>query len=161
MALSIGIIVVCFCRLFQVSLIYVFGHFLLSLGAIPYFPYAVRSFMDFGGLAVIALATGGIKPCVSVFAADQVEYLNYFEFVIDVFDKILNVLWFKKLIVKKFQFNEDMKVERAQFFSFFYFSINAGSLVAIMLTPILRGRVSCFGSEYCFPLAFGGFCCFY
>lgn len=48
-----------------------------------------------------------------------------------------------------------MYIERAQFFSFFYLAINAGSLVAIMLTPILRGRVSCFGSEHCFPLAFG------
>ncbi|VDN35255.1 unnamed protein product [Gongylonema pulchrum] len=79
--------------------------------------------LDFSGLAVIALATGGIKPCVSAFAADQ--------------------------------FEEHEVNERNQFFSFFYFAINAGSLVAILLTPMLRGRVKCFGSEYCFPLAFG------
>ncbi|KJH53369.1 POT family protein [Dictyocaulus viviparus] len=53
------------------------------------------------------------------------------------------------------QFSEDQSDLRAQFFSFFYFAINAGSLFAILLTPILRGRVSCFGSQYCFPLAFG------
>jgi dipeptide/tripeptide permease len=53
------------------------------------------------------------------------------------------------------QFEESQQKERAQFFSFFYFAINAGSLVAIMLTPILRGRVQCFDSQYCFPLAFG------
>lgn len=27
--------------------------------------------------------------------------------------------------------------------------------MAIILTPLLRGRVRCFDSEYCFPLAFG------
>ncbi|KAJ1346902.1 hypothetical protein KIN20_001829 [Parelaphostrongylus tenuis] len=28
-------------------------------------------------------------------------------------------------------------------------------LIATLVTPILRGRISCFGSQYCFPLAFG------
>jgi solute carrier family 15 oligopeptide transporter 1 len=106
-----------------VSLLYVLGHTLLSIGAVPYLTYSIQTTLDFSGLFMIALATGGIKPCVSAFAADQ--------------------------------FNENQHQQRAQFFSFFYFSINAGSLLAIMLTPLLRGRVSCFGSPYCFPLAFG------
>ncbi|MFH4978517.1 hypothetical protein AB6A40_005226 [Gnathostoma spinigerum] len=106
-----------------VSIVYVIGHVLLSVGAIPDLIPSLKSMLDFTGLFVIALATGGIKPCVSAFAADQ--------------------------------FDESQSHERAQFFSFFYFAINAGSLVAILLTPILRGRVKCFGSEYCFPLAFG------
>uniref|UniRef100_A0A1X7UEU9 Uncharacterized protein n=1 Tax=Amphimedon queenslandica TaxID=400682 RepID=A0A1X7UEU9_AMPQE len=41
------------------------------------------------------------------------------------------------------------------FFSIFYFSINAGSLISTLLTPVLRGYVSCFGEDQCFPLAFG------
>uniref|UniRef100_A0A915Q7D1 Uncharacterized protein n=1 Tax=Setaria digitata TaxID=48799 RepID=A0A915Q7D1_9BILA len=106
-----------------VSVVYVFGHVLLSVGAIPQLDAGLRLVLDFGGLMVIALATGGIKPCVAAFAADQ--------------------------------FDERQVCERNQFFSFFYFAINAGSLLAILLTPILRGRVKCFGSEYCFPLAFG------
>ncbi|CAI4225729.1 unnamed protein product [Auanema sp. JU1783] len=105
------------------SMIYVLGHILLSFGAIPTFEYTTRTFFDFSGLIVIAFATGGIKPCVSAFAADQ--------------------------------FSEHQEDLRAQFFSFFYFAINGGSFFAIILTPILRGRVSCLGSEYCFPLAFG------
>ncbi|VDK43665.1 unnamed protein product [Anisakis simplex] len=109
--------------IFWVSLIYVLGHVSLSIGAIPQLSYGLRTFLDFAGLFIIALATGGIKPCVSAFAADQ--------------------------------FDANQKAQRTQFFSFFYFAINAGSLVAIILTPMLRGRVKCFGSEYCFPLAFG------
>ncbi|CAB3407107.1 unnamed protein product [Caenorhabditis bovis] len=53
------------------------------------------------------------------------------------------------------QFTEDQKDLRSQFFSFFYFAINGGSLFAILITPILRGRVQCFGNPHCFPLAFG------
>lgn len=42
-----------------------------------------------------------------------------------------------------------------QFFSFFYISINAGSLISTFITPILRQDVSCFGRDDCYPLAFG------
>ncbi|CAL2041173.1 unnamed protein product [Caenorhabditis brenneri] len=40
------------------------------------------------------------------------------------------------------------------FFSMFYFSINAGSLVSMALTPYMRS-MSCFGNDSCYPLAFG------
>uniref|UniRef100_A0A915MSS3 Oligopeptide transporter 1 n=1 Tax=Meloidogyne javanica TaxID=6303 RepID=A0A915MSS3_MELJA len=105
-----------------VSLIYVLGHLLLSIGAIPFLEKSAKLGLDISGLAVIAIATGGIKPCVSAFAADQ--------------------------------FRDDQHRERTQFFSFFYFAINAGSLIAIAVTPLLR-RVRCLDSEHCFPLAFG------
>ncbi|RZF47986.1 hypothetical protein LSTR_LSTR002052 [Laodelphax striatellus] len=42
-----------------------------------------------------------------------------------------------------------------QFFSLFYFSINAGSLIATYLTPTLRYDVHCFHTDSCYPLAFG------
>lgn len=41
----------------------------------------------------------------------------------------------------------------ASFFSIFYFSINAGSLLSTYLTPELRTQ-KCFGQP-CYPLAFG------
>lgn len=45
----------------------------------------------------------------------------------------------------------------ATFFSIFYFSINAGSLISTTITPILREDVPCFKMDMqdCYPLAFG------
>lgn len=40
------------------------------------------------------------------------------------------------------------------FFSIFYLSINIGSTLATILTPIFRSDVKCFGDD-CYPLAFG------
>jgi len=40
------------------------------------------------------------------------------------------------------------------FFSVFYFSINAGSLISTFVTPILRSG-SCFGEDSCYSAAFG------
>jgi dipeptide/tripeptide permease len=47
------------------------------------------------------------------------------------------------------------KEQRRQFFSFFLFSIEVGALLAALVMPMLRAHVKCFGSDQCFPLAFG------
>lgn len=44
--------------------------------------------------------------------------------------------------------------EMDTFFHFFYFSINAGSLLSMFVTPLLRKGVHCFGETSCYPLAF-------
>lgn len=54
----------------------------------------------------------------------------------------------------QFKIPEQVK-QLATFFSFFYFSINAGSLISTYLMPILREDVHCFGDLDCFSLAFG------
>lgn len=43
----------------------------------------------------------------------------------------------------------------ATYFSIFYFSINAGSLISTSITPILREDVHCFQQSDCYSLAFG------
>ncbi|XP_055305332.1 peptide transporter family 1-like isoform X2 [Sitodiplosis mosellana] len=43
----------------------------------------------------------------------------------------------------------------ATFFSLFYLSINLGSMISTLLTPILRENVHCFGELSCYSLAFG------
>ncbi|XP_017780853.1 PREDICTED: solute carrier family 15 member 2-like [Nicrophorus vespilloides] len=42
-----------------------------------------------------------------------------------------------------------------QFFSLFYFAINLGGFVGMILTPILRKAVTCFGDDTCYALGFG------
>ncbi|XP_078078860.1 LOW QUALITY PROTEIN: solute carrier family 15 member 1-like [Mustelus asterias] len=75
------------------------------------------------GLILIALGTGGIKPCVSAFGGDQ--------------------------------FEDNQVKERGRFFSIFYLSINAGSLISTIITPILRGQKCGRVPQACYPVAFG------
>lgn len=42
-----------------------------------------------------------------------------------------------------------------QFFSIFYFTINFGGFMGMVLTPILRKAFTCFGDETCYALGFG------
>ncbi|XP_066203377.1 solute carrier family 15 member 2 isoform X4 [Saccopteryx leptura] len=82
----------------------------------------VHTVLSLLGLSLIALGTGGIKPCVAAFGGDQ--------------------------------FEKKHEKERTRYFSVFYLSINAGSLLSTFITPMLRGDVQCFGED-CYALAFG------
>ncbi|KAM7375215.1 hypothetical protein PAMA_014345 [Pampus argenteus] len=76
------------------------------------------------GLILIALGTGGIKPCVAAFGGDQ--------------------------------FEDHQEKQRSTFFSIFYLSINAGSLLSTIITPILRAQeCGIHTQQKCYPLAFG------
>ncbi|KAG7168678.1 Solute carrier family 15 member 2-like [Homarus americanus] len=114
-----------FRTIFYISVLYVFGNAVLSLSAVPpVFPdLGPKIAVSLTGLFLIALGTGGIKPCVSAFGGDQ--------FVLPKQERQLT-----------------------QFFSIFYFSINAGSLLSTYITPILRDNVHCYGDD-CYCLAFG------
>ncbi|XP_063706990.1 peptide transporter family 1-like [Culicoides brevitarsis] len=111
-----------FKTILYLSIVYVTGSCFLTVGAIDPWNMPQRTF-TFIGLALIALGSGGIKPCVSSFGGDQ------------------------------FKIPEQAK-QLAWFFSLFYFSVNSGSFVSTLLTPILRDDVSCFGNEDCFSLGF-------
>ncbi|XP_065010392.1 protein NRT1/ PTR FAMILY 8.1-like [Musa acuminata AAA Group] len=64
-------------------------------------PTRAQTAMVFVALYLIALGTGGIKPCVSSFGADQFD-----------------------------ESDESEKKRKSSFFNWFYFSINVGALVA-------------------------------
>ncbi|KAG7502907.1 solute carrier family 15 member 2-like [Solea senegalensis] len=105
------------------SIVYVIGHIVKSVGAIPSVgDSTVHIALSMVGLILIAFGTGGIKPCVAAFGGDQ--------------------------------FDEEHTTERQKFFSIFYMSINAGSVLSTLITPLLRGDVQCFGGD-CYALAFG------
>ncbi|XP_062167639.1 protein NRT1/ PTR FAMILY 8.1-like [Alnus glutinosa] len=94
------------------SVIYVFGMTLLTLSASVHglepscdknscHPTKAQTAVFFIALYLIALGTGGIKPCVSSFGADQ-------------FDET----------------DENERKKKSSFFNWFYFSINIGALIA-------------------------------
>uniref|UniRef100_A0A8D0JQ68 Solute carrier family 15 member 2 n=1 Tax=Sus scrofa TaxID=9823 RepID=A0A8D0JQ68_PIG len=112
-----------FKTIIYLSLVYVLGHVIKSLGALPILGgHMIHTILSMVGLSLIALGTGGIKPCVAAFGGDQ--------------------------------FEEKHAEERTRYFSVFYLSINAGSLISTFVTPMLRGDVQCFGKD-CYALAFG------
>uniref|UniRef100_A0A3Q0R2B0 Solute carrier family 15 member 2 n=1 Tax=Amphilophus citrinellus TaxID=61819 RepID=A0A3Q0R2B0_AMPCI len=98
-----------FKTIIYLSIVYVIGHVVKSVGAIPTVGSTDLA-LSMSGLILIALGTGGIKPCVAAFGGDQ--------------------------------FDEEHTTERQKFFSIFYMSINAGSLLSTVITPILRGEYS-------------------
>lgn len=69
-----------------------------------------------GALGLIAFGTGGIKPCVAAFGGDQIQY----------------------------SMPDGPTKERLhrQFFSMYYFAVNAGSVLSTILTPVLRADFS-------------------
>ncbi|CAG9803152.1 unnamed protein product [Chironomus riparius] len=107
------------------SIVYVGGSITMAFSAIdPWLELDAARGLTILGLSLIAIGSGGIKPCVAAFGGEQ------------------------------FKMPEQAK-QIATFFSLFYFSINAGSLLSTSITPILREDVQCFGMDDCFPLAFG------
>ncbi|NWT87502.1 S15A1 protein, partial [Lanius ludovicianus] len=116
------------------SIVYTIGQAVLSVGSINDLTdhnrdgspdnVALHIALSMIGLILIALGTGGIKPCVSAFGGDQ--------------------------------FEEDQEKQRRTFFSLFYLSINAGSLLSTIVTPNLRAtECGIHTKQRCYPLAFG------
>ncbi|MBK1833839.1 POT family MFS transporter [Roseibacillus ishigakijimensis] len=83
------------------SVVYVLGHGALALMGVA----GDARWWLFGGLALIAIGSGGIKPCVSAHVGDQFGATN------------------AHLLPK--------------IFNWFYFSINLGAMVSMLLTPWL------------------------
>ncbi|KAI3453231.1 hypothetical protein Pfo_009894 [Paulownia fortunei] len=80
----------------------------------------------FFGLYLIALGTGGIKPCVSSFGADQFDDTDSVE-----------------------------RVKKGSFFNWFYFSINIGALVSSSIIVWIQDNAG-WGLGFGFPALFMG-----
>ncbi|CAF0910291.1 unnamed protein product [Brachionus calyciflorus] len=104
-----------------VSILYCIGEIILTVTSV--IPFGAPNLAGPAiALLIIAIGTGGIKPCVSAFGGNQ--------------------------------FHPSQKKYLSTFFSVFYLSINVGSTIGTILTPIFRSDVKCFGDD-CYPLAFG------
>lgn len=107
------------------SIIYLIGSLFLTFSSVPvdackWDGCLLTSMLS---LLLLAIGTGGIKPCVSSFGGDQ--------------------------------FAPEALAQISNFFSIFYFTVNAGSMLSMLVTPLLRAKLRCFGVDSCFPAAFG------
>lgn len=97
--------------------------------------YAKVYIFTFLGLFFICFGTGGIKPCVSIFGADQVLH-------------------------KKINNEEDSSsgteaenVLVQNFYAWFYFCINLGSVMSFLFIPIIRSTYG-YGAAFLLPTIF-------
>ncbi|KAK7893450.1 hypothetical protein WMY93_022602 [Mugilogobius chulae] len=91
------------------------------------------------GLLLIALGTGGIKPCVAAFGGDQFTDEQY------IYENLIS----------KVNIHSTGKAEK-YILLYLLLSINAGSLLSTIITPILRGQqCGIHTQQQCYPLAFG------
>lgn len=111
------------------SIVYCIGMALMALSAVPQLnagldvPGTINEVLALVALLVVAIGTGGIKPCVSALGGDQ------------------------------FKDTEKGKEQLSGFFSLFYASINAGSLLSTFISPLLR-ETQCMGRADCYFIAF-------
>lgn len=112
-----------FRTILYLSVVYSCGSILMSLTAMPDLYIPGREF-TIVALLLVALGSGGIKPCVAAFGGDQFKMPEQAKYMLT-------------------------------FFSLFYFTINLGSFISTLITPILRSDVKCFQDDDCYSLAFG------
>nr|AQX43163.1 NPF family transporter [Pinus pinaster] len=106
----------------SLSLLYAVGNCVMSMAAIPDPDPVTKKASSYSmwstatGLLFIAFGTGGIKPCVAAFGGDQIEF--------------------------SMPDGDTKEKLRVTFFSVFYFAINVGAFLSMLLTPLLRANVS-------------------
>eukprot|EP01135_Chromosphaera_perkinsii_P005520 Nk52_evm69s352 gene=Nk52_evmTU69s352 len=138
------------------SSVYCIGCIILSLAAVmsPTDAYALSVTGTFSGLLLIAVGTGGIKPCVAAFGAEQFGTVRKGKTISS------NSIEERVTEADQEEISSVIRMNRqavilSSFFAVFYFSINAGALLSTIFTPMLEHDVHCFGSDTCYSLAFG------
>jgi len=100
--------------------VYCCGSTLMSVTAVPQILDVVGLWGVGSALLLVAIGTGGIKPCVSAFGGDQ--------------------------------YKPHQAAQQATFFSIFYFSINVGSMMSTIVTPVVKERFS-YAAAFALPAA--------
>jgi proton-dependent oligopeptide transporter, POT family len=124
--------------------IYAIGLSLLTIGAcVDDGRNGLKRMLSFIGLFFFCMGTGGIKPCVSAFGADQVASLEKTV----VADCTIS-------LEKGPGYSTTTSSERVRaFFSLFYFCINLGAVTSISSIPIVKLHFG-FGAAFLAPTIF-------
>jgi proton-dependent oligopeptide transporter, POT family len=150
-----------YCTILIFASVYVLGLAVLAWAAATN-GGPTKRLVSFLGLFLVGLGTGGIKPCVSAFGADQISLLAPINGYRDSDDS-----GFEHLSRKNSDGLDDADVQATAnqeasipetlhvtelkvrtFFNYFYFCINVGAVASIAVVPLLRSR-------YGFGWAFG------
>jgi POT family proton-dependent oligopeptide transporter len=117
--------------------LYALGFAILTVGAYLEDNLELRRTLSFCGLFLFCMGTGGIKPCVSAFGADQVASM---EKVTD--DGTTDI-----------DTTSNASERVRAFFATFYFCINLGAVTSISIIPIVKHHFG-FGAAFLLPFIF-------
>lgn len=128
--------------------IYAIGLVILTFGAFmdSTTELDTKRILTFIGLFLVCLGTGGIKPCVSAFGADQVASQDDNKVSVEA---SLN----GGSESQQQQQDSDASDRVRAFFASFYFCINLGAVTSIFLIPIIRAHYG-FGAAFLMPTLF-------
>eukprot|EP00977_Amphora_coffeiformis_P008671 scaffold1971_cov127-Amphora_coffeaeformis.AAC.2 len=138
--------------------LYLVGLSILSASALGDHSLATQRFLTFLGLFFVCIGTGGIKPCVSAFGADQVS-LRYR--VLEHEDSSIGTKsqeeYSEEFVDDEMAPPENEESEQVrQFFAYFYFCINVGAVLSFVVVPLTRDTYG-FGPAFSLSLAFFSF----
>jgi dipeptide/tripeptide permease len=130
------------------GIVYIFGLAILTAASVLH-DLSLKRLVSFFGLFFVCLGTGGIKPCVSSFGADQVGH--DFNVQCDDDDDDDDDDDYKDSVG---QIESSVRTAQVQgFFAYFYFCINLGALTSISTIPLLRAHYG-FRAAFFTPLVF-------
>jgi len=137
---------------------YVVGLFVLTNAA--YLPEHNKNsqYISFIGLFLIGIGTGGIKPCVSAFGAEQIQDAyekgeKKDEEEDHVTEQESETITTTNAVVIGAIKNSSSDVLVQQFYSWFYFCINLGSVLSFAIIPSIRAHFG-YGAAFLVPSVF-------
>jgi dipeptide/tripeptide permease len=148
--------------IFYFGMLYVVGLAILSSSAWYQGDLKIKRGLTFLGLFLVCLGTGGIKPCVSAFGADQVAGSMQTRSAAEAAQPSLpgykdntessstHYTHQKEAPIdpRETSTNDDQQTEQVRaFFNYFYFCINVGAVTSIAVVPIVRRHLG-FGASF-------------
>jgi dipeptide/tripeptide permease len=116
--------------------------------------------VTFSGLFLVCLGTGGIKPCVSAFGADQIvlrgsdsQKMSNDESLVKHSGDFDDSLEQQQRQLSEVTSTQQVDVNVTHFFNSFYFCINLGALSSFAIIPIIRANFG-FGPAFLLPTMF-------
>ena len=108
----------------------------------------IKRIATYIGLALICTGTGGLKPCVSIFGADQVNIKD--EEDQSKIQKGSGSSTSTKTTLSTNTLNSEEQEKVRSFFSFFSMCINLGAVASFVVIPFVKGRYG-YGAAFLLP----------